>query len=82
MVKRPLKQWMLRITAYADRLLTDLDELNWPEPLKEMQRKQEIGEFMTGYCKLESPKPLILSPRNPHPMRIFCSCIRLSMCTN
>jgi leucyl-tRNA synthetase len=36
--KRPLRQWMLRITAYADRLLADLDELDWPEPLKLMQR--------------------------------------------
>ncbi|HEY8748594.1 MAG TPA: leucine--tRNA ligase, partial [Tepidisphaeraceae bacterium] len=36
--RRPMRQWMLRITAYADRLLKDLDALNWPEPLKEMQR--------------------------------------------
>jgi len=34
----PLLQWMLRITAYADRLLEDLDELDWPEPIKKMQR--------------------------------------------
>jgi leucyl-tRNA synthetase len=37
-VKQPMRQWMLRITAYADRLLADLDELDWPESLKEMQR--------------------------------------------
>ncbi|BAM46997.1 leucine--tRNA ligase [Amphibacillus xylanus] len=36
--RRPMKQWMLRITAYADRLLEDLDELDWPESIKEMQR--------------------------------------------
>ena len=36
--KRNLKQWMLRITAYADRLLDDLDALDWPEPIKLMQR--------------------------------------------
>jgi leucyl-tRNA synthetase len=36
--RRPLKQWMMRITAYADRLLTDLDGLDWPEPIKLMQR--------------------------------------------
>jgi leucyl-tRNA synthetase len=35
---RSLKQWMLRITAYADRLLDDLDTLDWPEPIKLMQR--------------------------------------------
>ena len=34
----PLRQWMLRITAYADRLVEDLDLLDWPEPIKEMQR--------------------------------------------
>ncbi|MBF4499781.1 leucine--tRNA ligase [Savagea sp. SN6] len=36
--RRPMRQWVLRITAYADRLLEDLDELDWPESLKEMQR--------------------------------------------
>ena len=32
--RRPLRQWMLRITAYADRLLADLEPLDWPEPIK------------------------------------------------
>jgi leucyl-tRNA synthetase len=36
--RRPMRQWMLRITAYADRLIQDLDLLEWPESLKEMQR--------------------------------------------
>ncbi len=36
--RRALKQWMLRITAYADRLLDDLAMLDWPEPIKIMQR--------------------------------------------
>jgi leucyl-tRNA synthetase len=36
--KRPLKQWMLRITAYADRLADELDAVDWPEPIKLMQR--------------------------------------------
>ncbi|PIQ62131.1 MAG: leucine--tRNA ligase [Bacteroidetes bacterium CG12_big_fil_rev_8_21_14_0_65_60_17] len=36
--KRPLKQWMLRITAYCDRLVEDLDLVDWPEPVKIMQR--------------------------------------------
>ena len=34
----PLRQWMLRITSYGDRLLTELDDLNWSESIKEMQR--------------------------------------------
>ncbi|MFW6060512.1 MAG: class I tRNA ligase family protein, partial [Phycisphaeraceae bacterium] len=36
--QRPLKQWMLRITAYAERLIEDLDPVDWPEPIKQMQR--------------------------------------------
>jgi leucyl-tRNA synthetase len=36
--KRPLRQWMLRITAYADRLADELDLVDWPEPIKLMQR--------------------------------------------
>lgn len=37
-VRKPMRQWMLKITAYADRLLEDLDLLDWPESLKDMQR--------------------------------------------
>ena len=36
--RRPLRQWILRITKYADRLLKDLDLVNWPESIKEQQR--------------------------------------------
>ena len=36
--RRPMRQWVLRITEYADRLLEDLNELDWPESLKDMQR--------------------------------------------
>ena len=35
--KKNLRQWMLKITAYADRLLADLDKLDWPEKVKKMQ---------------------------------------------
>ncbi|MDT2815297.1 leucine--tRNA ligase [Vagococcus carniphilus] len=34
----PMKQWMLKITAYADRLIDDLDTIDWPESVKDMQR--------------------------------------------
>jgi leucyl-tRNA synthetase len=37
-VRKPMRQWMLRITAYADRLLNDLDSIDWTSSLKEMQR--------------------------------------------
>jgi leucyl-tRNA synthetase len=37
-VRRPMRQWMLRITAYAEKLLADLDTIDWSDSLKEMQR--------------------------------------------
>jgi len=37
-IRRPMRQWMLKITEYAERLLKDLDTLDWPEGVKEMQR--------------------------------------------
>ena len=38
-VRIPMRQWMLRITAYADRLIDDLEEVGWPESIKKMQRE-------------------------------------------
>ncbi len=37
-IRKPMRQWMLKITAYAERLLADLDDLEWSESIKEMQR--------------------------------------------
>ncbi|MGM0126160.1 leucine-tRNA ligase [Enterococcus sp. AZ194] len=37
-IRKPMRQWMLKITAYADRLLDDLETVDWPESIKEMQR--------------------------------------------
>ncbi|WP_028561699.1 leucine--tRNA ligase [Paenibacillus pinihumi] len=37
-IRRPMRQWMLKITAYAERLLEDLEELDWSESIKDMQR--------------------------------------------
>lgn len=37
-IRRPMRQWMLKITAYAERLLAGLDQLDWPDNVKEMQR--------------------------------------------
>ena len=37
-IRKPMRQWMLKITEYAERLLNDLDTLDWPEGIKEMQR--------------------------------------------
>ncbi len=50
--RRPMRQWVLRITNYADRLLEDLDDLDWPESLKDMQRNW-IGRSEGAQLKFE-----------------------------
>ncbi len=47
--RRLMRQWQLRIPLYAERLLSDLDELDWPEPIKEMQRHW-IGRSEGAEC--------------------------------
>ena len=59
-IRKPMKQWMLKITEYADRLLEDLDELDWPDSIKEMQRNW-IGKSRVH----SSPSPSTDSPRMP-----------------
>jgi leucyl-tRNA synthetase len=54
--RRPMRQWMLRITAYAQRLLSDLDLLDWPESLKEMQRNW-IGKSVGAEVDFEIDIP-------------------------
>jgi len=63
--KRPMKQWMLRITAYCERLADDLEWVDWPEPIKLMQRnwigRSEGAEvhFPLAYGSAESPEDII-----------------------
>ncbi|MCT4641303.1 MAG: class I tRNA ligase family protein, partial [Bacteriovoracaceae bacterium] len=52
-IRKPMKQWMLKITEYADRLLEDLDELDWPESVKEMQRNW-IGKSVGATVKFKT----------------------------
>ncbi len=61
--RRPLKQWVLKITAYAERLLNDLDDLDWPDYLKEMQRHW-IG-------RSEGVQLAFLENRTRQPIEIF-----------
>ena len=79
--RRTLRQWMLRITAYADRLLDDLDALEWPESIKAMQRNwigRSVGatvRFPTsaGPVEVFTTRPdtlfgatfLVLAPEHP-----------------
>ena len=57
-IRKPMRQWMLKITAYAERLLEDLDELDWPERIKAMQRNW-IGK------SLGAEVDFALSPKCP-----------------
>src|SRR5215203_2318930 len=79
--RRPLTQWMMRITAYADRLLDDLDRLDWPDSLKLMQRNwigrstgarigfscgdQSIEVFTTRPDTLFGATYMVLAPEHP-----------------
>ncbi|MCY4643052.1 MAG: leucine--tRNA ligase [Bacteriovoracales bacterium] len=49
-VRRPMKQWILKITEYAQRLLDDLEDLDWPENIKEQQRNW-IGRSEGAECR-------------------------------
>ena len=51
-IRKKIKQWVLKITAYADRLLKDLEDLDWPEPIKLMQRNW-IGRSEGSEIKFE-----------------------------
>jgi len=79
--RRPLTQWMMRITAYADRLLEDLDRLDWSESLKLMQRNwigrstgarigfssgsETIEVFTTRPDTLFGATYMVLAPEHP-----------------
>ena len=52
--KRTMRQWMMRITAYADRLIEDLDHLDWSDALKTMQRNW-IGRSPGAWVDFDSP---------------------------
>ena len=52
--KRNMRQWKMRITSYADRLIEDLDRLDWPEPIKTMQRNW-IGRSQGATVRFATP---------------------------
>ncbi|SFF15444.1 leucine--tRNA ligase [Blastococcus tunisiensis] len=79
--RRPLKQWMMRITAYADRLIDDLDRLDWSDSLKLMQRnwigrstgakvrfaagQETVEVFTTRPDTLFGATYMVLAPEHP-----------------
>lgn len=64
--RKPMKQWMLKITAYAERLLDDLDTVDWPESIKDMQRNwigKSVGANVTFKIKDRSEDFTIFTTR-------------------
>ena len=77
-LRKPLKQWMFRITAYADRLLRQIDGLEWPESTRTMQRewigRSEGAEIDFEACRLSDPAERVGSerrPADPESLRVF-----------
>ena len=79
--RRPLRQWMLRITAYAQRLIDELDELDWPEGIKLLQKNwigrsdgaevdftiegEKVTVFTTRPDTLFGATYMVLAPEHP-----------------
>jgi leucyl-tRNA synthetase len=62
-VRKPMRQWMLRITAYAEKLLQDLDTIDWSDSLKEMQRNwigRSEGAIIDFKVASENEFPVVL----------------------
>ena len=64
--RRNLRQWMMRITAYADRLADDLDRVDWPEKVKLMQRNW-IGRSAGAQVRF----PVVLADGSPEQIEVF-----------
>ena len=79
-IRKPMRQWVLKITAYADRLIDDLDDLDWPEAIKEQQRNW-IGRSVGASIKfaLESDAETKIEVFSTRPDTIFgASCLVLA----
>jgi leucyl-tRNA synthetase len=68
--QKKMMQWSMRITAYAERLLQGLDTIDWPEPLKEMQRNW-IGKSTGASVRFPIDKTTHLSQLTTHYIEVF-----------
>ncbi len=68
--RRPMKQWMMRITAYADRLLKDLDTLDWTDSIKTMQRNW-IGRSEGAEIAFETSSDAVIEVFTTRPDTLF-----------
>lgn len=71
-VRIPMRQWMLRITAYADRLIEDLDLVDWPESIKRMQREW-VGrsDGATIFFEVSGHEPRVIEAFTTRPDTLF-----------
>ncbi len=69
-VKKPMRQWVMRITDYADRLLEDLDDLEWPESIK-LSQKNWIGKSEGAQIKFEVNKKNFVEVFTTRPDTIY-----------
>ncbi|MGH7238070.1 MAG: class I tRNA ligase family protein, partial [Candidatus Saccharimonadales bacterium] len=70
--QKKMMQWSMRITAYAERLLKGLDTIDWPDPLKEMQRNW-IGKSVGALVKFRIAEPGLRSAANTSEMQLPAS---------
>ena len=68
--RRPMKQWMMRITAYADRLLKDLETLDWTDSIKTMQRNW-IGRSEGAEIAFETTSDAVIEVFTTRPDTLF-----------
>ena len=69
-IKKPMRQWVMRITEYADRLLEDLDDLDWPESIK-LSQKNWIGKSEGAQIKFEVDKKNFIEVFTTRPDTIY-----------
>lgn len=65
--RRPLRQWILKITAYANRLIEDLQHLDWPDSLKKLQ--------MNWIGRSEGVKLSFIEEKSQQPVAVFTTCV-------
>lgn len=80
-IKKSMRQWFMRITAYAERLLLGLEKLDWSAHIKEVQRnwigKSEgsVISFPLTFKKLDTPKKILIGTRNEAKFRMIKECM-------
>lgn len=67
-IRKPMRQWVLKITAYAERLLDDLDLVDWPDSVKEMQRNW-IGKSVGAEVEFKIAEKM--TPEKAHSFTVF-----------